>query len=200
MTSFHHLTCVSWNICEASASAAAPDKGQRIREASRLIREECLSDCTPDVIALQECPTAKWGLEAFGSLGYISMGTQTSHCGWVDLLVRKELTRDAHPIELGNTLPSVACTITLFDDTKVAFSSSHLSPFAEGASNRAKEYQQLTESVLKECANCVMLGDYNMRQNEDRAFERMTGGGWIDAWKGCGADNYQKFTWDSCTK
>lgn len=45
----------------------------------------------PDIIALQECPYPSFGQDQFGPYGYISAGTCASHCGYVDLLVRKEL-------------------------------------------------------------------------------------------------------------
>ena len=145
-----------------------------------------------------------WGQEEFGPYGYVSMGTQLSHCGWVDLLILKELADNARPIPLkinsADNLPSVACVLVLPNKTEVAFSSSHLSPFKDGAADRAQEYRKLTEIVTKECSNCVMMGDYNMRQSEDSVFENMSGGGWIDAWKGCGANPSLKFTWDTFTK
>ena len=215
--SFANLSIISWNVCEARASEAAPDLDQRTQVASKLIREEVLcprlaahspnssfEQKLPDVVALQECPTGTWGQEEFGPYGYVSMGTQLSHCGWVDLLILRELADNARPIPLkinsADNLPSVACVLVLPNKTEVAFSSSHLSPFKDGAADRAQEYRKLTEIVTKECSNCVMMGDYNMRQSEDSVFENMSGGGWIDAWKGCGANPSLKFTWDTFTK
>lgn len=182
------LTFVSWNICEAKASAAAPDPTQRTQHASLLIREEFLSSCSaehrissklPDIIALQECPSPSWGQEAFVPFGYTSMGTKMSHCGWVDLLVCQDLAHNSRPINLGSwlDLPSVACVVTLLNQTDIAVSSSDLAPFGDGASERAEEFSELAKVVTKECSNCVMLGDYNMRQSEDRTFENMCGGG-----------------------
>lgn len=49
------------------------------------------SPSSPDIIALQECPYPSFGQYEFGPHGYISAGTRASHCGYVDLLVRKEL-------------------------------------------------------------------------------------------------------------
>jgi hypothetical protein len=108
------LTLVSWNIAEMKPSNSAPrGKSNEIRrevEARRSIREICLlhfqngssyaasssstSDVQPsppDVIALQECPYPSFGQYEFGPYGYISAGTRASHCGYVDLLVRKDL-------------------------------------------------------------------------------------------------------------
>lgn len=201
-SSFLSITAISWNICEAKASAAAPNPEQRRHESSRLIREECLTALlsTPDVIALQECPSRDWGQKEFGSFGYVSMGTQMSHCGWVDLLIRRELKDNSKPIQLNWKLPSVACVITLPNNTEVAFSSSHLSPFNDGARERASEFAELAETMTSVCSQCVMLGDYNMRQSEDYAFENMSGQEWVDAWKECGSNPMLKFTWDTFTK
>ena len=145
--SFVNLSVISWNICEARTSESAPNLDQRTQVAFKLIREECLAAHPqnasserklPDVIALQECPFDTWGQEEFGSYGYVSMGTQSSHCGWVDLLIRKELADNARPIPLkidsADNLPSVACVLVFPDKTEVAFSSSHLSPFKDGDS------------------------------------------------------------------
>jgi len=85
------LTFLSWNVSNASPSCMAPDPAQRVKRAPFLIRDECLSS-SPDIIALQECPSPSFGRDVFGSHGYISMGTRPSHCGYVDLLVRKGLT------------------------------------------------------------------------------------------------------------
>lgn len=116
----------------------------------------------------------------------------------------KELADNARQIPLKiksvDNLPSAACVLVLPDKTKVAFSSSHLSPFKIAQQIEPKEYRKLNEAVTKECSNCVMLGDYNMRQTEDSTFENMSDGGWEHAWKGCGANPSLKFTWDTFTK
>ena len=67
---------------------------------------------------------------------HVSMGTQSTHCGWVDLLILKELADTAKLIPwniTANNVPSVACMLVLPYKTEVAFSSSHLSPFNDGA-------------------------------------------------------------------
>ena len=85
------LTLLSWNVSNASPSCMAPDPAQRAKRAPFLIRDECLLP-SPDIIALQECPSPSFGRDVFGTHGYISMGTRQSHCGYVDLLVREGLT------------------------------------------------------------------------------------------------------------
>jgi hypothetical protein len=57
----------------------------------------------------------------------------------------------------------------------------------------------LMKSVTDECANCVLLGDFNMRAAEDTAIEQMCGG-WSDAWKEHGAEKLSHFTWNSFDK
>lgn len=126
------------------------------------------------------------------------MGTQSSHCGYVDLLLKEELARRSRPIvsRRGN-LPSVATTIILPNRTRIAVSSSHLAPFKEGSSTRAMQCETLMKIMTEECDNCILLGDFNMRAFEDKTTENLCGGEWIDAWKGCGSNVGVKFTWDS---
>ena len=216
------LTLLSWNISNAQPSFAAPNSTRRFKEAPRLIRDECLvssplstssssslSPSLPDIIALQECPHSLFGHEVFGPSGYVSMGTQHSHCGYVDLLIRKDLAMSssisgngggAQPIELPikqSHLPSVAATLLLPNETKLAVSSSHLAPFKEGAYERMMQYTTLMDVLNQESDNCILLGDFNMRAAEDKNVEDACGGGWIDAWKGTGSNTNVKFTWDS---
>lgn len=201
------LTLCSWNIANAAPSFSAPDTVQRCKDSPRLIREECLrarpaQTSSPDIIALQECPFPSFGIEEFGPSGYVSMGTQQSHCGYVDLLVRKELTmrdQSAQPIPEVKQyhLPSVAATIELPNKTKISVSSSHLAPFKEGAYQRLTQCTALMELMNQRTDNCILLGDFNTRAAEDKGIESTCDGGWIDAWKGTGSNPKVKFTWDS---
>ncbi|KAL7534604.1 hypothetical protein ACHAXR_008645 [Thalassiosira sp. AJA248-18] len=195
------LTLLSWNISNAQPSFSAPDFTQRSEESPRLIREECLRPTpSPDIIALQECPYPSFGEEEFGQSGYVSMGTQQSHCGYVDLLVRKELAaRNTQPIRTvqeGN-LPSVAATIVLPNETKIAASSSHLAPFKDGAYQRIIQCMTLMDLLDEQADNCILLGDFNTRAAEDKGIENAGGGGWIDAWKETGSNSEVKFSWNS---
>lgn len=164
-------------------------------ECTRLISEECLRH-RPNVIALQESPYRSWGSDLFET--FYSVGTQRSHCGYVDLLLHKDLA-DYHRIEFDRSLPSVAASITLPNNAKVAVSSSHLAPFKEGFPHRAFQCNTLMSSLTQECDNCILLGDFNMRAAEDLYIENLCGG-WIDSWKSCGSDKSSKFTWNSCVK
>lgn len=189
---------VSWNIAEAVPSFSAPSFSKRERDAPRLIRDCVLSlgknKRRPDIIALQESPYPSFGTEIFSEQGYVSVGgTKLSHCAYVDLLLMKELAEQAKPISLRSDLPSVACRVLLPNKTTISVSSSHLAPFKTGARIRLKQCQDLRESLLRESANMISLGDYNARQIEDKDMENLLG---IDAWKAAGS-NRNKFTWDS---
>mmetsp|Transcript_24730 Transcript_24730/g.51791 ORF Transcript_24730/g.51791 Transcript_24730/m.51791 type:complete len:344 (+) Transcript_24730:66-1097(+) len=231
------LTILSWNISNAQPSSSSPNPHQRARESSRLIRLACLEanagtppssrrpstsstsshgsrtrQSPPDIIALQESPYPTWGDEEFGSSGYVSMGTQMTHCGYVDLLLRSELARTSRPLplrvgaqstqqsvisDIAVNLPSVATTILLPNRTRVAVSSSHLAPFKENEALRAYQCQSLMKILSDECDNCIVIGDMNMRASEDKMVEKFDNKSWIDAWKECGSDKSVKFTWDS---
>eukprot|EP00984_Skeletonema_dohrnii_P019519 scaffold9347_cov195-Skeletonema_dohrnii-CCMP3373.AAC.5 len=194
------LSIVSWNIAEAAPSFAAPCFDTRSRDAPRLIRECILgsgrSSRPPDIIALQECPYPSFGTETFVEQGYVSAGgTTLSHCGYVDLLLKKQLAENSRPISLDRNLSSVACRIALPNQTTISVSSSHLAPFKHGAGTRLRQCQNLKESLHQESGNnMILLGDYNMRQSEDKAIENILG---IDAWKAAGSNYRNKFTWDS---
>ena len=97
------LTIVSWNIAEAAPSFAAPSRSRRAQEAPRLIRECILgrNQSPPDIIALQESPFPSFGTELFEEHGYVSVGgTTLSHCGYVDLLLRKKLAEKSSIVKL----------------------------------------------------------------------------------------------------
>ncbi|KAL9180215.1 hypothetical protein ACHAXT_008185 [Thalassiosira profunda] len=189
------LSLISWNVALGRPSAVAPDFSKRALDAPQLIRDACLNGA-PDVIALQECPSPRFGHAEFASAGYASMGSRPSHCGYCNLLVKEELG-SAAPIELPKDLPAVAAAVALPNGTTVALSSSHMAPFKEGAYERLLQCQSLMGALSEEADNCILLGDMNMRAAEDTGVENASGGGWIDAWKGAGADPSLKFSWNS---
>ena len=191
------LTAVSWNIAEAAPSFSAPSFSRRERDAPRLIRECVLGDGRqPDIIALQESPYPSFGDETFFEQGYVSTGgTKLTHCGYVDLLLKKQLAEKASRITLASGQPSVACRLVLPNNTTISVASSHLEPFKTGARVRRRQCQDLRDSLAHGSANnMILLGDFNARQSEDKDMEKIVG---IDAWKSCGSNNITKFTWDS---
>ena len=137
-----------------------------------------------------------WGEATFGTYGYVSVGTQSSHCGLCDLLVRKDFAPQRVYLG-GERLPSVAAIMTLPNKTKVAVASNHLAPFGEGANERKNECKSLMRTLSRQCNNVVLIGDFNMRQKEDKTIEGLEGGGWLDSWKVCGSSKQLKFTWNS---
>ncbi|KAL7537238.1 hypothetical protein ACHAXR_007682 [Thalassiosira sp. AJA248-18] len=227
------LSIISWNISQiplSDVSAAAPDPALRAQDSSRLICEECLrphfasqqqdgNTHLPDIIALQECPDEQWGSMVFGQIGYISMGTQESHSGFVDLLIRKDfasqriwMTKDgtwcggrlernehsSYDDHYKEELPCVSAIITLPNSTQVAVASNHLEAGTRGASSRSHQCKLLMELLAKKTENVILIGDFNMRQKEDKKTENLVGGGWLDAWKeGSGASQEKKMTWNS---
>lgn len=138
---------------------------------------------------------AGWGEATFGTHGYVSVGTQSSHCGLCDLLVRKDFAPQR--VYLDSQSPSVAAILTLPNKTKVAVASNHLAPFGEGANERKNECTSLMRTLSRQCHNVVLIGDFNMRQKEDKTIEGLEGGGWLDSWKVCGSSKQLKFTWNS---
>ena len=138
---------------------------------------------------------AGWGEATFGTYGYVSVGTQSSHCGLCDLLVRKDFAPQR--VYLDSQLPSIAAILTLPNKTQVAVASNHLAPFGEGANERENECKSLMRTLTKQCDNVVLIGDFNMRQKEDKTIEGLVGGGWLDSWKVCGSSKQLKFTWNS---
>lgn len=205
------IRVVSWNISEVPShspvSDAAPNSYARREESARLIRDECFRATSqhgngntyyPDIIALQETDH-NWGTQVFGPSGYVSVGQQHSHCGFVDLLVRRDFSPVRVELDNGwsnSSLPSVATIITLPNKTKVAIASNHLAPFGEGAAERENECRLLMGILTSKCDNVILIGDFNMREKENKKIEGLVGGGWLDAWREKGS-KATKFTWDS---
>ena len=198
------LTLVSWNISSAQSSRVAPDLELRDNLAPKLISEEILR-CKPDIIALQETAYPSFGSEIFGPAGYVSIGSQTAlHTDeYVDLLVKRELASDAKQISLQPShmyeLPAVVASLVLPNRTCIAVASLHLPHTKEGAPWR----KELCSALMKQltalnCENMILVGDYNMRDFEDKTTEQLCGGNWIDAWKRVTKSNMEtKFTWNS---
>lgn len=199
------LTIVSWNISSAQSSAVAPDVALRTREAPRLIREEILRS-QPDIIALQETAYPSFGAEQFGSVGYVSIGSQTAlHTNeYVDLLVKKELASDVRQVHLQsldmNELPVVAAVITMSNNTRITVASLHLPHTKEAAPFRNFLVGSIMDQLVSQSSEggVIMTGDFNMRDFEDKTTEKLCGGHWKDAWKEVTKSNKEtKFTWNS---
>lgn len=182
----------------------------------------------PDIIALQESPYPEWGSETFGPYGYTSAGTSSSHCYYIDILIRQTLfpsterfsTPPRNRINLQSksptlNIPAVAVKVPLMDslgiDVTVTFASCHLEPFGskEAKAKRKKQMHHLIQSISTE--NYIILGDMNMRQDEDKgilALGSSNTGPAADDYRGhddpplrdswaCRGTKENKFTWNS---
>lgn len=122
-------------------------------------------------------------------------------------------------------LPSVAAVINMpfleADNSsssssfaRLAISSSHLAPHRENASTRFDQLQrlvcQMEQQDVPGATDLILLGDMNMRKDEDGRVERIgwappsasksgsiSNGGLLDAWKEAGSDPATRDTWNS---
>ena len=194
-TPSHPLNIVSWNISSAQPSQVAPNPTLRLQNTPNLIREEVLRR-QPDVIALQETASPSQGKEMFRE--YTSIGTKVAlhTMEYVDLLIRSAAFSSIEPLTLPN-LPAVGALLTYYG-TKLAMVSIHLPHTREAAPLR----QQLCQSLIQCIEGCnvddiILIGDFNMRKDEDKSTEEMAGG-LTDAWKEVtNMDKTKNFTWNS---
>lgn len=190
----HPLKIVSYNISSAQPSALAHPQF-RSDNAPRLIRKECLRD-NPDVIALQETAFPGQGSQIFAQ--YTSLGTRVAlHTNeYIDLLIRRESFSEYSTIPLKD-LPAVAAVLT-FQGTKVAVASVHLPHTKEAAPRRKQLCQLVMQSIVAQGVDdIILIGDFNMRKDEDLSTEQLAGGGWLDAWKEVtNSDKSKMFTWN----
>ncbi|KAL7474668.1 hypothetical protein ACHAW6_000631 [Cyclotella cf. meneghiniana] len=193
----HPLHIVSWNISSAQPSRAAPDLPSRLDQAPRLIRDECLVR-TPHVIALQETASIDQGRHIFEPC-YVSVGTRVAlHTDeYIDLLIEKEAFQEWTAISLERGLPAVAALLT-FRGTKIAVASVHLPHTKEAAPLRRRLCEDITKYIVAHGVDDIILvGDFNMRKDEDRLIDQLAGGGWIDAWKQVtNSEKSKMFTWN----
>jgi endonuclease/exonuclease/phosphatase family metal-dependent hydrolase len=180
----HSLKVLTWNIAECRPSHDAPD----CFDCETAILRQIVNH-EAHILCLQECPSESWiPPELLES--YALVGSAPSHCGMTQLWIHNTL--DHQQLE---TIPppSVAATVLLGDQI-VGISSSHLTPFKEGASHRLQQATNLYQLLSEVTPNFIMAGDFNMRQAEDCKVERL---GLHDVFKLAGAPKHAKFTWDS---
>ena len=229
------MKCVTWNVSFLKASHSAPRSRSLITidvddvdtldsdfpqtpprrtwttlDSETRIQALILAH-NPDVIALQESPYEKWGTEIFGPYGYFSVGTVQSHCYFVDLMVKNNISNESNAdvtrILTRTALPCVAARVKLQggdcdgNGKEISFASCHLEPFGDNA-DKAKRLEQMSniiESLSDHTDNYIILGDMNMRQDEDKRVKGLVDGrpGLLhDAWEEKGTKN-NKFTWNS---
>ena len=188
------LNIVSWNISSAQPSQVAPNQTSRRRDAASLIREEVLRK-SPEIVALQETAFPEQGGEIFHD--YTSLGTRSAlHTyEYVDLLIRREAFSGVESIAFPN-LPAVGAVLS-YHGTKFAVASIHLPHTRQAAPFRRQLCQSILECIKSHTVSCILLiGDFNMRKDEDKFIEQM-GGGLVDAWKEVtNSDKQKMFTWN----
>lgn len=194
LTPSQQLNIVSWNISSAEPSQAAPDRVARFQNAPLLIREEVLRT-NPEIIALQETASPTQGSDIFRD--YISIGTREAlHTReYVDLLVRRDAFTSYEQISLPN-LPAVGSVLS-FHGTKIVVVSIHLPHTKEAAPFRKQLCQSIIQYIeVHDVDDVILIGDFNMRKDEDTSVEQMAGG-LTDAWKEIGnSDKKKMFTWN----
>jgi hypothetical protein len=175
-------------------------------------------------------PTPFWGQLLFGRENneYVLVGKpQTSHSGYLCLLVRQKLAESAVPIKVMPTNnPSVAIRLTLSmkdlqhcissrhendasdpkREVNVIIASSHLAPSRGNEKARLRQMYELVKMCVHKADikqtlpdSFIFVGDMNMREEEDEGFETKTMVPLVDAWKEYGGDGDTYFTWDTYT-
>ena len=193
-----HLTCLTWNIALAKPSNCAPSswqigRSQRQREA--LLKE--ILDANADVLALQEVPYPEWEDEFLLNHGYVRIGSTQSHCGWVLLLLRIELTFLVQKhVCIG---PTVLAKLQTSAEDVLWLSSSHLAPFKDNAGLRLRQLQAVVQYCEQQKDSAwILCGDLNLRKEENISVEQSPRQGTLlDAWKAAGAPRHTKYTWNS---
>jgi len=191
------LRLVSMNLANLESSAAAPShwKPQQQLEA---VKHELLQT-RPHILALQECPSARWASETFEGDGYIAAGSVASHAGFVSLLIQKDIVESYSRVgnfHFETRTPAVMAKLQLRSTTglkEIFVASLHLEPFEGGSTVRRKQLLAL-KKVVGDKAPLILAGDTNMRDEEE---EYATQASLRDAWKDTGASPETRYTWDT---
>ena len=163
------LKVLTWNIAGASMSRQAPSSFTPLDKLP-LIVNELLGRWLPDVFALQECAeeSALPGLaDVYALVGAAYVEVQRAY---VHLYAKKELGMEL--VAKRGQWPGVLGRV-MVEGELVDFAALHLQPGEGGAEERKR---QLT-AVAAECSSAarVLLGDFNVRAEEDRALLKSTG-------------------------
>ncbi len=204
-TALESLTIVSMNLaaCEPSQSASRDWTHQKSIHA---MRAEILK-FSPDIIALQECPSPSGGQFSVSRIfpAYQSMGATYSHADQVILLVRRGIS--ARPISLNANakhLPAVMAEISWKKNDnnrqsqshrRLLIASVHLVPFQSGAKLRKEQVKSLLQKASDLSLPLLFAGDTNMRVSEDATMEKELN--LRDVWKLAGSNPRTKFTWNT---
>lgn len=201
------LTVVSMNIASCEPSKSAPAHWTREKSIDALRDNVLRSD--PTIIALQECPGgAKFAAKIFPT--YQVIGSTYSHADQVILLVKYGINatqvftssspvfhslmkKAPAPVE-SKRLPAVIAELE-WDNRHLLVASVHLEPFAEGAHKRQMQMQSLVQLSKSMSMPLFIIGDMNMRDNEDETMENELN--LLDVWKLAGSCPATQWTWDT---
>lgn len=198
------LRVASMNVSGCRPSAVAPQSWSSEKQQSAL-EFELFRRSMPDILALQECPSATWAEEAFPK--YRALGSALSHAGFVTLMLQRDAPfRLVQKLAFGDrNLPAVIAELAVADNSESRFfvGSVHLEPFTTGENVRQDQLLALLAAMDKasstpssdETKALVLAGDTNMRVKEDSFAEQVLH--LRDAWKESGADAATKFTWNT---
>ena len=196
------LKIVTMNMAGMEISQSAPSSWTASQQQQAFVGEILASN--PDVIFLQECPTASFpppGMFDYrnGTIYHKMASSVHSHAGYVTLLVRSDLVAtplDVVVIPESLGLPIVATVIT-WKGRQIVLASVHLEPFERGSVVRRDQIQSLLmqASDIRIAADIlVFAGDTNMRDVEDASMESL---GLVDVWKQGGALEETRYSWDT---
>ena len=129
--------------------------------------------------------------------GYVRIGSTQSHCGWVLLLLRVELTFLVRKhVCISST---VLAKLQTSNKDVLWLGSSHLAPFKNNADLRLRQMMAIVQYCEQQKGSSwIFCGDFNLREEENISVEQSPRQGTLlDAWKASGAPRQAKYTWNS---
>ena len=157
------LRLLTWNVSEArgvrTRSVQAPDTWTEAENREAVQREVLRWDA--DVVALQECPSAR-ALPMLVADRYRLVGSsRETHAGFVHLYVRQGWDAPVEP--LPSEVPGVAGVIVV-NDVRVVVVAVHLEPTHLGAALRGKQLRGVL--LGRDQETVVVMGDMNMSEKD----------------------------------
>eukprot|EP01084_Bolivina_argentea_P169270 293458_1 len=172
-----NITIVTWNINENDHFVSASTGWKQYGNKMRCIYQQTIQQ-NPDIITFQEIPSMSCSLLSYfrSDRWYIS-NAKKSHCGFIVCIINKDLeTKRGFKVDL-NTISDIyeetlpALILLKNDVKKLVFFGVHLPPFnrSKDVSDRRNEFNKLVNiaDALGMAHNFIIVGDTNMRQNEE---------------------------------
>ena len=160
----------TWNIAECIPSASAPGWSKACdgwdSSVAHMYIVATIISMDADIVCLQEAPSASF---SFDESAYVLLGSERSHCGYVQLFVRHFLLR----LLISSFVVGPAVCASFVDGITIA--SMHLQPFP-GEVNGQKRVKQLQNVRKQGQESFIFAGDANMRNNDATAFRRTESG------------------------